>query len=156
MPHRASRYPPDGASVFAGHLCGWKHGPRSETIPGVTTAEGVSLEGRIFRVAEMGAAGEASAATVFEYHEDEDLVWARYEGGAVRLGFLVGVREGDRIEFRYSQLNENGESSNGRCSSTISILDDGRVRLSETWAWESRPGQGTSAVEEIRGPRGHH
>lgn len=108
-----------------------------------------SLDGRVFRVSEMGEAGEASTATVFEYHEGDGIVWARYHGGAVRLGFLVGTRDGDRLEFRYSQLNESGETSNGRCSTTVSILPDGRLRLAETWAWESKPGAGTSAVEEV-------
>lgn len=88
-----------------------------------------SLDGRVFNVSDMGAAGEASAATMFEYHEDNGLVWARYQGGAVRLGFLVGIREGDRLDFRYSQLNESGETSNGRCSTTLSVLPDGRIRL---------------------------
>jgi hypothetical protein len=96
----------------------------------------------------MGEAGEASAATVFEYHEDEGVVWARYHGGAVRLGFLVGTREGDRIDFRYSQLNESGETANGHCSTSVSVLPDGRLRLSEDWVWESKPGGGTSVVEE--------
>jgi hypothetical protein len=86
---------------------------------------------------------------VFEYHEQDGVVWARYEGGAVRLGFLVGVHEGDSLEFRYSQVNEIGETSNGRCSTTISVLGDGRLRLEEKWAWESKPGTGTSAAEEI-------
>jgi hypothetical protein len=98
----------------------------------------------------MASEGEASSATVFEYHEANDLVWARYEGGAVRLGFLVGIREGDRLEFRYTQLNESGETSSGRCSTTISALPDGRLRLEETWAWETKPGAGASAAEEIR------
>jgi hypothetical protein len=107
-----------------------------------------SLDGRVFRVAEMAEAGEASAATVFEYHEEDGVVWARYQGGAVLLGFLVGTRDGDILDFRYSQLNESGETSNGRCSTTISVLPDGRLRLSEVWAWESKPGAGTSAAEE--------
>jgi hypothetical protein len=97
----------------------------------------------------MGVEGEASGATVFEYHERDGMVWARYEGGAVRLGFLVGTRQGDCVGFRYSQLNENGETSSGRCSTTISTLPDGRLRLEEDWAWESKPGAGKSAAEEI-------
>lgn len=96
----------------------------------------------------MAEAGEASPATRFEYHEDDGVIWARYAGGTVRLGFLVGTRAGDKLEFRYSQLNERGETSNGRCSTTISVLADGRLRLDEDWAWESKPGAGTSAVEE--------
>lgn len=27
---------------------------------------------------------------------------------------------------------------------------DGRIRLHESWAWESRPGTGTSIVEELK------
>ena len=109
----------------------------------------VSLDGRTFRGAgEKAEMGEATAATVFEYHEDDGVVWARYEGGVVRLGFLVGTRDGDRLEFRYSQLNVKGETSNGRCATTITILADGRIRLDEDWSWESKPGSGVSAVEE--------
>jgi hypothetical protein len=109
-----------------------------------------SLEGRRFRGAGTTGTGEVGEGTLFEYHERDGVVWARYEGGAVRLGFLVGTREGDRLEFRYSQVNERGETSSGRCSTTISALPDGRLRLDERWAWESRPGDGTSAVEEVR------
>jgi hypothetical protein len=110
----------------------------------------VSLEGRVFRPSETGDEGEANEATVFEYHEDGDIVWARYQGGVVRLGFLVGTRDRDRLDFRYSQLNERGETSNGHCSSQILVLPDGRLRMTEVWAWESKPGEGTGAVEEVR------
>jgi hypothetical protein len=109
-----------------------------------------SLDGRRFRGAEMSSEGEASAATVFEYHEGDGIVWARYEGGVIRLGFLIGTRKGDFLEFRYSQVNTSGETASGRCSTTISALPDGRLRLDEEWAWETRLGAGTSAVEEIR------
>jgi hypothetical protein len=108
-----------------------------------------SLEGRRFRVAAMDEQGEASAETVFEYHQNGDLIWATYQGGAVRLGFLVGTRDGDTLDFRYSQLNEMGETANGHCSTTISLLPDGRLRLNESWSWESKPGSGVSAVAEI-------
>jgi hypothetical protein len=121
-----------------------------ERISSVAGSDAASLDGRVFRQAAMDAAGEASVATLFEYHEQNGLVWARYEGGAVRLGFLVGTRQGDRLDFRYSQLNEAGETSNGHCSTTVSTLPDGRLRLDEVWEWESKPGAGTSAVEEVR------
>ncbi len=47
------------------------------------------------------------------------------------------------------QLNTTGETASGRCTSRISVLPDGRVRLQEDWAWESRAGSGRSAVEEL-------
>ena len=97
----------------------------------------------------MGEQGEASAETVFEYHQDGDLIWATYKGGAVRLGFLVGTRDADTLDFRYVQLNELGETASGHCSTRISALPDGRLRLNESWVWESKPGSGVSAVEEL-------
>jgi len=109
-----------------------------------------SLDGRFFSPAAKGAEAEASPETTFEYHERDGLIWARYQGGAVRLGFLVGTREGDRLDFRYAQVNESGETASGHCATVVSTLPDGRVRLDETWEWESKPGSGTNVTEEVR------
>ena len=109
----------------------------------------VSIDGRTFRGAgDKAEAGEASSETVFVYHEHDGVIWARYEGGAIRLGFLVGTRDGDRLDFRYSQLNDKGETANGHCSTKITVLPDGRLRFEEDWTWESKTGAGRSAVEE--------
>lgn len=108
-----------------------------------------SLDGRRFASPAQVAGGDVGAETVFEYHEDGEVVWARYRGGAVRLGFLVGVRSGDSLSFRYSHLTAEGETANGRCRSTIEELPDGRLRLDELWQWESRDGAGTSVLEEL-------
>jgi hypothetical protein len=107
------------------------------------------LDGRRFR-AVVNEAGEVDGATVFEYSQDGDLVHARYSGGAIRLGFLVGTRSGDSLDFRYAHVNVEGETATGHCVSVLSVLDDGRLRLHETWEWDSRSGSGTSVVEEIR------
>ena len=93
--------------------------------------------------------GDVGAQTVFEYAEEAGLVHARYAGGAIRLGFLVGTRDGDTLRFRYAQVRTDGTTASGRCESRIEVLADGRVRLHETWAWESHPGAGTSVVEEV-------
>ena len=58
-------------------------------------------------------------------------------------------RAGDSLRFRYAQLLEDGRTATGRCESRIEELADGRLRLHETWAWDSQPGSGTSVVEEI-------
>jgi hypothetical protein len=112
-----------------------------------------SLDGRRFRAVSQVDGGEVDEETIFEYHQDGDLVWARYAGGRIRLGHLVGVRYADgraaELEFRYSQLNQAGETASGFCRSRIERLADGRLRLHEAWRWESRPGEGTSVVEEI-------
>lgn len=109
-----------------------------------------SLDARRF-VAVDNDGGEVGADTVFEYRERDGEIWATYTGGAIRRGYLVGTRVADQISLRYVQLNVDGETATGRCSTVVNVLPDGRVRLDETWQWESPPGAGTSVVEELPG-----
>ena len=114
-----------------------------------TTGTHPSLDGRRFAAPAHTDGGEVGPETIFEYAESDGEIWASYSGGTVRRGFLVGTREGDTLTFRYSQLNQERETSSGFCTSQITMLDDGRLRLHETWRWESRPGAGTSHVDEL-------
>ncbi|MQY02651.1 hypothetical protein [Actinomadura macrotermitis] len=117
-----------------------------------TTPAAPSLDGRRFRAVADVVGGEIAPATLFTYHETGGEIWGEYDGGAIRRGFLVGTRRGDVLDFRYSQLNDKGETSGGHCVSAVTVLPDGRLRLDEEWAWESRRGSGTSAVEEVGEP----
>ena len=108
-----------------------------------------SLEGRVFADVTDEHAGDVGGDTRFEYHQDGDLVWARYHGGSVRLGFLVGTRTGDALHFRYAHVTGDGETAAGNCVSTLHLLPDGRLECHEKWAWDSRPGAGSSVVREV-------
>jgi hypothetical protein len=110
-----------------------------------------SLDGRRFRDVSEVRVGDVEAATLFEYHEHADgTISACYQGGAVRMGYLVGTRSDDQLTFRHVHLTVDGETAGGRCTSIIEQIQDGRLRLVETWRWESKPGEGTSVVEEIK------
>lgn len=110
----------------------------------------LNLDGRIFSAAAAGPlTGDVGPETRFRYHEEpEGLVWARYEGGAVALGHLTGRRRGEHLEFRYSHVDAGGDTASGHCVTRIEQLPDGRLRLHETWAWDSREGSGTSVLDE--------
>ncbi|SDQ32211.1 hypothetical protein [Arthrobacter crystallopoietes] len=107
------------------------------------------IDGKVFAAVANTASGEVGRTTSFHYRQDGRMIWAEYSGGAVVRGYLVGTRDGDRLDFRYSHLNINLQTANGVCASKLEVLDDGRIRLHETWQWESRPERGTSVVEEI-------
>lgn len=114
------------------------------------TTTPISLDGRRFRDVTADHAGDVGDDTYFEYREEPDgVVHARYEGGSVRLGYLVGTRTDDNLDFRYTHVTEKGDTASGRCRSRIESLPDGRLRMHETWEWTSHPGSGTSVVEEI-------
>lgn len=96
--------------------------------------------------------GEVGSATVFDYHQEGDVVWATYRGGAIVFGTLIAkVDEKDCLDMRYQHLNSAGELMTGRCWSTPEILPDGRLRLREVWQWTSGDlSQGESVIEEVR------
>ncbi|MFE2333036.1 hypothetical protein [Streptomyces coelicoflavus] len=108
-----------------------------------------SVDGFVLAPVADQAPGQVGARTRFTYHEQDGAVWAEYAGGDIVRGRLVGTREGDRLDFRYVQLGTDGSTSSGHCVSVVVDLPDGRVRLDETWEWESRPGTGTSVVEQL-------
>lgn len=112
-----------------------------------------SLDGRRFTAVSGGV--DVGASTVFVFTEDRlsGVVTASYSGGSVAAGSLVGVRDGSRVEFRYSHVTVAGLVESGVSQDRISLLDDGRLRMDETWEWTSRTGSGTSVLEELPGPR---
>ncbi|MFE5487754.1 hypothetical protein [Streptomyces sp. NPDC056527] len=107
-----------------------------------------SLDGLVLAPVADQAPGQVGTRTRFTYHEEDGRIWAEYAGGDVVRGNLVGTRAGDRLDFRYVQLKGDGSTSSGHCVSIVVELPDGRVRLEETWAWESQEGSGTSVVEQ--------
>jgi tRNA (adenine37-N6)-methyltransferase len=112
-----------------------------------------SLDGRAFASDADVAGGDVGPATVFHYRETPDgVIEARYAGGAVRVGNLVGTRDGDELRFRYAQVRHDGSTATGRCTSVVTRLGDGRLAMQEDWAWESEPGTGTSRVVELLPP----
>jgi hypothetical protein len=108
-----------------------------------------SLDGLVLSPVADQAPGQVGTRTRFTYHEEDGRVWAEYHGGDVVHGHLVGTREGDRLDFRYVQLKTDGTTSSGHCVSEVVELPDDRVRLEETWEWESQEGSGTSVVEQL-------
>jgi hypothetical protein len=108
-----------------------------------------SLNGRRFRSETEVDEGDVGPATVFDYHEADGVIHASYSGGSIERGFLVGIRAGNALDFRYVQLRGDGSTAAGHCTSVIDREPDGRLRLDETWEWESAPGNGTSTVVEI-------
>jgi hypothetical protein len=111
----------------------------------------ISYDNRRFVSVANMANGEVSAETVFHYHQQGQLVWAEYRGGAIVFGTLIAkVDAAGCLDMRYQHLNTAGELMTGRCHSTPEVLSDGRLRLQEQWQWTSGDGSaGTSIVEEV-------
>ena len=109
-------------------------------------------DGKTFRSVSNTSSGDVSSETRFHYHQEGELVWATYEGGAVRFGTLVAkAGDGGRLDMRYQHLTVDGELKTGHCTSVPETLSDGRLRLHESWRWTSGSGaSGESVIEEVR------
>lgn len=106
------------------------------------------LDGRTFAASTVAGPGDVDGRTRFHYRQDGDVVWADYAGGSVVRGHLIGSRRGARLDFRYVHLDTDGGTATGHCESVVECVGD-RLRLHERWSWESRPGSGTSVLDEI-------
>ena len=95
--------------------------------------------------------GEVSSKTLFKYRQQEDVIWADYQGGEIKKGFLIGTtdKEGN-LNFNYAHVNINGDLRSGCCRSKPEIIDNNKIRLLEKWQWTSGDrSEGESIVEEV-------
>lgn len=104
-----------------------------------------------FRTAQNSENGETSAETIFEYVQIENRVTSIYKGGQIVYGHLLGLVSNEGvIDMRYHQVNNKGLLMTGRCISTPEIMENGKIRLHESWQWTSGDhSKGTSILEEI-------
>ncbi|QWX83614.1 n-acetylglutamate synthase [Cellulophaga sp. HaHaR_3_176] len=95
--------------------------------------------------------GETTEETIFEYQQVGNILTSKYQGGKILKGHLIGlVNEDGTIDMRYHQVNEKGELMTGICHSTPEILENGKIRLHESWKWTSGDmSSGKSTLEEI-------
>lgn len=110
----------------------------------------ISYEGKYFVPVSNSANGEVDSSTLFEYHQKGNVVWANYFGQDVFKGDLLGtVAVNGELDFYYQHINTQNEVRIGRCHSTPSIMEDGRVRLTEEWQWlNGDMSKGSSVLEE--------
>ena len=111
-----------------------------------------SLHGLRMRVVSGADAGEVDAATTLAFEQAGSTVWARYGGGKVRMGFLLGDLSGSRLECRYVQMGTDGRIDSGHSTCTIDALPDGRVGMTQRFEWDTRTGSGMNVFEELSGP----
>jgi hypothetical protein len=110
----------------------------------------IDYNGKIFRPISNSENGETSIETVFIYQQIGNILTSEYLGGKIKKGHLIGiVDENGFIDMRYHQVNEKNEIMTGICKSKPEILENGKIRLHESWEWTSGDrSKGQSIIEE--------
>lgn len=111
----------------------------------------MNLDGRVMHVSATADVGVVGSDTRLHFRQKGRRVFARYGGGAVVRGFLVGRRNGSGLVFRYVQLEASGEIHGGRSVCEVVAGPDGRARILEHFTWRTRSGSGTNVFDEVDG-----
>lgn len=100
--------------------------------PHPATASAPSLDGRRFVLqSSTNSRVDPDAPSVFDYHEQDGIVWGDYRGDTVTFGRFVARRVGDVIDVAFvHRLVSTGEVVSGDSTSSIEVGDDG-LRLVE-------------------------
>lgn len=118
-----------------------------------TRLAALQYDRRVFAAAANTANGDVKPGLEFQYHEEDGLVWAFYEGDGVELGTLVAVKDAHgRLRMAYHHWSDTDQLRTGHCFSYPELEADGHLRMYEYWRWSSGDGSaGESQLEEKRG-----
>lgn len=105
------------------------------------------FSGLELRAVSTDASGELGVGTRLSFDQVDRIGSARYEGGKVALGFLVGVVEGASLECRYVQVGTDGRVDSGRSIWELVATPAGGIEVTERFSWDTRPGSGTNRFE---------
>jgi hypothetical protein len=109
----------------------------------------MNINGRKMHVVKTAPNGVVGRETVFEFSQAGSTVTASYSGGRVRVGYLVGVLKEDTLSFRYCQVSDVDHVDGGSSNARIELLEGGRLRLIESFKWDSKNGSGENIFEEM-------
>ena len=109
----------------------------------------IDLNGRRMFVSTTAANGVVGSDTRLHFSQRGARIVARYAGGNVTRGCLVGRWIGEQLTFRYAQREVDNAIHGGRSMCDVQRLGDGRVRITEHFTWTTRTGSGTNVFDEL-------
>lgn len=111
----------------------------------------INYDNKYFKAVSNTDNGETSEDTIFHYQQERSIITANYAGGKIKKGHLIGkVDMNGSINMRYHQINLNDELMTGTCRSVPEIMENGKIRLHESWQWTSGDcSAGQSIVQEL-------
>jgi hypothetical protein len=100
-------------------------------------------------VSSTAATGVVNSETRLHFFQKGPRVFARYAGGGVERGRLVGSLSESELVFHYVQREASGALHGGQSICEVSRLPGGRLRIVEHFTWGTRVGSGTNVFDEI-------
>jgi len=117
----------------------------------VDDIEQLNYDKKIFTVKENSESGEVDNDTFLYFHQEGKTLWGEYYGGSIRRGSLIGTVGDDGVlNFVYQYINKDMQIKAGKCESTPTLLDNGRMELRNQWEWlVGDRAKGTSVLTQM-------
>jgi hypothetical protein len=112
--------------------------------------EAINLDRVVMYVSSTGDCGVVDSKTRLYFAQNGSGVFARYCGGSVTRGCLVGTLSGAVLVFRYTQVEDSGQIHGGRSICEVQRTAQTGLRVIEHFTWSTRTGCGTNIFDEIR------
>ncbi len=110
----------------------------------------INFHNKKFNAPKTAPNGVINHETIFEFEQNDDAIIAKYSGGKIKAGYLIGrIISDNRFEFRFTQMHTDGILDGGHSFCDIKILDNGRIRLIEHFEWQSIGEKGENIIEEL-------
>ena len=109
----------------------------------------LNLNGVRMTAASTDEKGVVTSDTVLEFAQSGNLISARYRGGPILKGYLIGHLRGVHVRFRYVQADNVGNLDSGVSAGVFARLPDGRLQLTEHFHWETRSSEGTNIFVQL-------
>ncbi len=111
----------------------------------------INYDGRKFIPHMNSENGEVDEQTIFTYHQNGNLLWAEYSVGEIVKGSIIGiVLDNGELDFVYHHINSNMQVKTGKCHSVPTVLNNGKIQLTEVWEWTSGDySKGESLLKEV-------
>jgi hypothetical protein len=119
------------------------------STPADSPATPPSLDGRVLHVVDSEAASAVDARTKLRCKQRGPIVTATYRGGRVRAGYLIGKWHDDELRCDYVQVSTDDVVDKGHSVCRVTRLPDGRLRVKESFTWDSKDGAGVNVFEEM-------
>jgi hypothetical protein len=109
----------------------------------------MNLHGRKMRCVQTAPSGMVGRDTIFSFSQTGNCVEAHYAGGRITTGYLVGIIDQGELSFRYCQISDKVRIDGGASQCRVEQSTDGRIRIVESFTWESQSGSGVNIFEEV-------
>ena len=110
----------------------------------------INLDGAVMYVSSTDDRGVVDAKTRLRFVQKGSRVFARYAGGRIKRGCIVGTISESELAFRFTQLEDSGEIHCGRSTCEVQWSEDAGLRVIEHFTWNTRTGSGTNIFAEVR------